>query len=265
MAVVAIGIYVLLENRPARETSVDMLAEDRSDSSGLPEAELAGRMAASDQARKLPEEEKEQPSGWTSDKKGALTYFDLAYGEIGYVDVNALMRDRDPYSVVSLLQDHYDLTGAGEWLELDAGATKENKIWGYRTRFTQLIGGIPTQWGGTVLFSPDGTVGVVHGDLVNPEALLANNAIVLRPEAESIAYGAAVGYAEDLPLVANVPELHRQQLRIDVLPVERFREMRYELAPNNELRRLWRVGIGIRGPKRDTVERPFHYEVQRVI
>ena len=264
----AVMAYVFLDGRPAKpgDKSVVAPAEEPASLGGLPDAESASSAEKSGQKKSLASEER--PPGWTSDKKGALTYFELTDGEIGYVDVNSLMRDRDPHSVIALLQDHHGLTGAGEWLEIELGSTKENKIWGYRTRFTQLIEGIPTQWGGTILFSSSGAVGMLHGDLVNPQALGANSVIVQRPEAEAIAYEAAFRYAAKLPHGANLevtPELRGLPLKIEVGSPEWYRDMRYELDPNDELRRVWWVGVGISGPKRDSAIVVISAETRKVL
>ena len=264
----AVVVYLLLDGRPAEpgDTSVVVHAEERTSSGGLPDANSAGG-AEKSRTRRSPASE-EHPPGWISDKKGALTYFDLTYGEIGYVDVNSLMRDRDPHSVIALLQDHQGLTGAGEWLEIELGNTKENKIWGYRTRFIQLIEGIPTQWGGTILFSSSGAVGMLHGDLVNPQALSANSVTVQRPEAEAIAYEAAFRYAANLPHGANLEvtsDLRGLPLKIEVRSPEWYRDMRYELDPNDELRRVWWVGVGISGPKHDSVTVLISAETGKVL
>ena len=239
LVALAVGTYFLLNNRPAETGDTSVMAGEPVDEEGLPE-----RISA---------------------KKGALTYFDLAYGELGYVDVTSLTRDRDPHSVIALLQNHHEFTGAGGWLELEVGATKENEVWGYRTRFTQLIDGKPTQWGGTILFSSSGAVGMVHGDLVNSQALISNSAVYLRPEAEAIAYEAAVNYAANLPDSPYASELHGQPPQIDVRSVPHFEGIRYELAHDNELHRVWQVGVSISGSKNDSVEVVVSAETGEVV
>ena len=251
LAALAVVAYVFLATHPAgpEAPAESAPAQERVSSGGLPDAESAGGAEESDRRRRLAGEER--PPGRASDKKGAKTSFALSHGEIGYVDVNSVVQDRDPYSVVALLQNYQDLTGADESLEIEIPFVNENELWGYEATFTQLIGGSPTQWVGKIFFSSSGAVARVNGDLVNPQALSTGSVIVLRAEAEAIALEATVRYAAKLPVI---PELRGQPLSIEVFPEERYREMRYELDRNNELRNVWRIPVSVSGSKHDSVE-----------
>lgn len=79
-----------------------------------------------------------------SETKGDLTDFSLSHGDIGYVDMRSIMEDRNPYSIVDLLQAHHELTGADESLEIAIESISENEICGQEVFFRQLIAGQPT-------------------------------------------------------------------------------------------------------------------------
>ena len=254
----AVVAYVLLVSGPGAPEAPAEFApvQERASSDSLPDAESAGGAEKSDRRRRLTGEER--PPIRRSDKKGAETQFAFSRGEIGYVDVNSVVQDRDPYSIVALLQNYPHLTGADESLEIEIEFVEENELWGYEATFSQLIGGIPTQGRGKIFFSSSGAVARVSGDLVNPKALSASSVIVLRAEAEAIAREAAVGYAATLPVI---PELRGQPLRIEILASE----LRHVLDPNNELRSEWRVPVGINGAKHDTVAVLISAETGKVL
>ena len=183
----------------------------------------------------------ESPPEWESEKRGNLTSFSLTHGEIGYVDVNSVLQNRDPYSVVALLQAHHDLTGADESLEVRIERIAENEIWGHEALFTQLIKGRPTNERGMVFFSSNGAVTRVHGNIINPQALNPGGVLILPPEAEAIAREAATRYAATL-------EPERPEWRgLPVIITAHSAELRHELDSDYKLVRLWRVPVSIVG------------------
>lgn len=54
-----------------------------------------------------------------SETEGDLTMFSMTHGEIGDVDVDSVLQDRNPSSVIALLKKHGELTGADESLEIN--------------------------------------------------------------------------------------------------------------------------------------------------
>lgn len=178
---------------------------------------------------------------WETSTKGDRTLFSLIYGDIGYVDVASILQDHDPYSIVALLQRHQEMTGADEMIEIAINWAGENERWGYEAVFEQIIEGQRAGKIGTILFSSSGAVGALDGSIVNSKTLVAGNILILRPEAEAIAHEAALRYA------ANLPDMlisRGQTLTTEVLAGE----IRYELDPENRLRRIWRIPVRITGP-----------------
>ena len=200
----------------------------------------------------------ERPPKRESVKKGAQRHFSLWRGEIGYVDVPSLMNDLDTYSVVAVLQEHAELTGADESLEIVTHGVYENELWGYEAQFAQVIEGVETGWVGNILFSADGQVSAISGKLVSARALSVNSVVVLAPEAETIALEAADYYAETIP---DRPEWSDTPVRLEVLPAA----MLYELDENDALHRVWRVPVSISGPKFDNVEVVVSAESGRIV
>ena len=246
LAVVVVA-YVFLAGSPEEPNApaVSAPAQEAASSGGLPDAETVGGADKDGRSTKLAENE--FPPRRRSDKTGALTQFSISYGEIGYVDVDSVVRDRDPYSVVALLQAHHDLTGADESLEIMIDWAGENEVWGYEARFVQLIEGQPTNEVGTILFSSSGAVGRMHGDIVNTEALSSGSMVILQAEAEAIAREAAVRYAASLP---EMPDSRGQPLTIEILPGE----LQYRLDSKNDLHRVWWIPVEISGRKWDTAQ-----------
>ena len=200
----------------------------------------------------------ERPPKRESVKKGAQRRFSLWRGKIGYVDVPSLVNDLDTYSVVAVLQEHAELTGADESLEIVTHGVYENELWGYEAQFAQVIEGVETGWVGNILFSADGQVSAISGKLVNAWALSVNSVVVLAPEAETIALEAADYYAETIP---DRPEWSDIPVRLEVLPSA----MLYELDENDALHRVWRVPVSISGPKFDNVEVVVSAESGRIV
>ena len=190
-------------------------------------------------------------------KSGAKTDFDLSDGDIGYVDVNSLLQDGNPYSLVALLKKHKSLTGASESLEIEIESTGETH-WGYAADFAQVIGGVPVlQARGSVGFHVNGAVHFLHGILVDPQAAVAGNIKILRAEAETIALEAAGRYLE--PYRAPYAE-RGDSLRMTAYPAE----MHYRLDEANELRAEWTVGVATANPP-ESLEVLVRAETGRVL
>ena len=186
----------------------------------------------------------EEPIRYSA-KSGAKTEFDLDRGEIGYVDMDSILQDRDPYSIVALLQQHRAHTDAGELLELEIESARRTHR-GYIADFFQLIGGVPTEARGSVSFDASGAVYTVYGDLFDPEAAEVGNIAIQQAAAEAIAREAAVRFVE--PRRAPFAE-RGKPLRIDGLTAE----LRYAVDPEagNSLRGEWRVVVGTFSPTDD--------------
>lgn len=194
-----------------------------------------------------------------SDTKGDGTDFTLNHGDIGYVDVRSVMQDRDPYSIVALLQAHEDLTGAGDSLEITIENISENDIWGQEVRYRQVIEGEPVRQGGKVFFSSDGAVTRLWGNLINTQSLSAGDILILPPEAEAIALDAAARYAENLK--SGRPEWSDLPVTLTAHPAESF----YDLDSDSKLVRLWIVEVRIRGPRPDYVRVAMSPETGEVV
>ena len=183
-----------------------------------------------------------------SAKSGAGTQFELDLGEIGYVDVYSILQDRDPYSIVALVQQHRAYTGAGELLELEiesTGGTPQR----YNARFVQVIEGAPTEARGSVFFDSSGKVSTVYGSLFDTQEAGTGNVVIAQAEAEAIALEAARRFSERRG--AGVAE------RGGTLKMEASSgQLRYVIDPElgDELRAEWRVPVSIYGP-------PFSVEV----
>lgn len=184
----------------------------------------------------------ERPLERKSKTKGDRTHFSISDGDIGYVDVHSIMRDRNPYSIVDLLQTHGELTGADDSLEITIEEISENEIWGQGVFFRQFIRGQPTREVGAVFFSPDGTVTWMRGDLISTRSLDSGNILILQPEAEAIALDVAASYA------ANLEPENPEWSDVPVTLTARSTEMRYDLDSGSNLTALWRVTVGISGP-----------------
>ena len=182
-----------------------------------------------------------------SETKGDRTNFSMSHGDIGYVDVNSIMQGRNPYSIVNLLQAHKELTGADDSLEIKIEGISHNAIWGQEVFFRQTIDGRPVRQSGTVCFQPDGTVTLMHGNLVSSRSLNAGDVLILSPEAEAIALNVAARYAENIALAR--PERRDVPVTLTVLSTE----MGYDLDSDSRLVRLWNVAVGIAGPVGDTL------------
>ncbi len=243
LLVLAVVAYVLLADRSAdtEEMKEAAPAETLSDNSASAEASDS---AAGEKADVELQSILEEPIR-DSTQSGAKTQYDLYLGEIGYVDVDSILQDRDPYSIVALLQQHRAQTGARELLELEIESTGGTH-WGHNANFVQVIGGTPTEARGSVSFDASGAVYTISGSLFETQAAGTGNVVILQAEAEAIAREAAVRFVE--PRRAPFAE-RGKPLRIDALSVE----MRYAVDPKagNSLRAEWRVVVSTFNPTDD--------------
>ncbi len=245
-AALAVAAYVFLTGPPAgtKAPAESAPAPEQASSGGLPDTEPArAAQKSSGSATRAAEERQPQRE---SKKRGDLTVFSMSHGDIGYVDVNSILQDRDPYSLVHLLQAHSDLTGADDSLEIVIEQISENEIWGQAARFRQLIEGQPTHEVGQIFFTPSGAVTRVYGDILDPQALADVPVLILPAEAEAIAYEAARRYAASLEPTVRPERRHRPWEIAAGSAV-----MRYRLDSEDHLFRLWEVPVSLKGPKGD--------------
>lgn len=177
-------------------------------------------------------------------------------GELGYVDVDSIINNNDPYSIVALLQAHRGLTGADESLEIQIRYTSD-----YPARksvfFNQLIDGKRSAEGrGSVSFEPaTGAVRSIIASIVAPDPALAGSVAILEAEAVAIAREAvasAVLQEEAVAITRDGGTLYVQpRLRPGfTFQISRAtpKEIRYALDPEtNKARAEWPVWIGARG------------------
>jgi len=160
-------------------------------------------------------------------------------GDIGYLDVDSIIKNDDPYSIVALLQEHRDLTGADESLDLEIRFTRDYPA-GKSVSFRQLINGKPTKGGGkgSLTFDPaSGAVKSGYSSLLNPQPANAMSAFILRDEAVAIARAAAVRFAEPYMRPGD-------RLSISAEP----KELRYALdTETDKLRLEWPVWVSFSG------------------
>ena len=231
LAVSVVG-YVFLFRSPNTPAPADGFAPapERTTIAPLPDVEPA---AAEESIGSPGQAADEPPPDWETSQEGDETIFLMFGGDIGYVDVDSVVQDREPYSVVALLQKRHEQTGADESLELVIDWAGENEIWGYEARFAQLIEGQSDGRRGTIVFSSSGAVGGLSGSIVNTQSLSAGNLLILEPEAEAIALEAVSRFVKSAkePLLISSPK------------------MRYVLDPeDNKLRAQWQVPIVVRDP-----------------
>ncbi len=188
----------------------------------------------------------------STETTGDLTMSDLAGGELGYLDVDSIINNNDPYSVVALLQAHHDLTGADESLEIEIRYTID-----YPTSiivvFDQLIDGKRSPKGnGSIFIEPaTGAVISVLASLIAPDPALAGNVVILQDEAVAIARAfvtsavleeKTVAIESDSGRVGVRPRL-RPGFALDIYSVTP-KELRYALDPEtNKTRAEWPVWI----------------------
>lgn len=261
IAVLCVVTYVFFASgpqRPATRTESESAPAVPASSGVFPDSQLP---IATQNKTGVPTLAPNEPAPERKTKTiGDLTNFTMTHGDIGYVDVRSIMQDRNPYSIVDLLQAHEELTGAGESLEIAIEEISENEFWGQEVFFRQLIDGQPTNEVGKVFFSPSGAVTRIYSDLLNTQALNAGDIVILAPEAEAMAANVAARYAENI-------EVHPDWSDVPVTFTTHSAEMRYELDSDSNLVRLWHVEVSIDGPVMDGVRvsiSPENGEVVRV-
>ena len=227
---VLVLVAIAYQYLPEGEHDPDISDEPELGFSGMPETLADGQPVASEQKMETgsPGAPEQRHLQRDSEKKGDRTRFSMSHGDIGYVDVQSVMLDQDPYSIVDLLQAHEDLTGAGDSLEIKIEDISENEFWGQGVRYRQVINGQPTRQGGKVFFSSDGAVTRLRGTLIDSRSLNDGDIVILAAEAEAIALDVAAGYAEN---VTSHPA-----------------EMRYDVDAESNLERLWRVEVSFDWP-----------------
>ncbi len=181
--------------------------------------------------------------------EGDRTRFTVTQEEIGYVDVDSVVRDLNPYSIVALLRNYHNLTGAGESLEIIIDYVSENDIWGYEAIFVQQIQGRPTRGGGSVFFFPNGAVSWMFGEILNDQAISAGSVVIQRAEAEAIAREASARFIR--PHIPMINEHARQAgftEQVRGVPAEMNAsepELHFVLDSDKQLRAEWHVLVSV--------------------
>ena len=252
-AVISIGTYLLLINRPATRTDGLDDSDGFPNSAPLHEAESSredGKYGTPPAAGDIQKEETIQaaiarigPEKVSRRVMGARTELTLFGGGIGYVDVDSIVQNRDPYSVIALWQKHGALTGAGESLELEISDVFPEGT-GYSAGFEQVIGGIPTAGRGRVRFDATGTVSISYSDLVDPDSANRNSVRIQQAEALVLARQAAARFVEP-----RRPRFEESQKSL-IIETYGEGELQYVLGPGpgDELRSAWLLKIGTFNP-----------------
>lgn len=169
---------------------------------------------------------------------GDLTTSSLTGDGLGYLDVNAIINNNDPSSIVAFLQAHSDETGADESLEIEIDDVVDYpniKV----VIFDQLIDGKHSIEGrGSIDFDPaTGAVISARVSLVTPDPALAASVVILQDEAVAIARAAIARYAQ--------PRLRPgERLTMDATA----KELRYALDPEtNKARFEWPIWVSADG------------------
>ncbi len=257
----AIAAYVLLAEHPPERRGVSeefSAAEEPAPSSG--EASAGPSSDATRAKERAVAEidpavraaiERIDPENYRHKVVGAKTDFLLFGGEIGFVDVESIVRNGDPYSLVALLQAHDELSGADETLTLDLDYVGEDRGRN-STRFSQTIGGLPTPGRGHILFDDSGVVLMLKTVLIDPEGVRPNSVRIQKPEALYIASAAAADFVQ--PRRTRFEEAGKPLRVVDadgggnVPPL-----LRYALDDANQLRLEWRIWLGTYNPY-DSIE-----------
>ena len=193
----------------------------------------------------------------STETTGDMTMSHLRGGsELGYVDVDSIINNYDPYSIVAILQAHRSLTGADESLEIEIRHAIDYPA-STRVAFDQLIGGKRSADGrGSISFEPaTGTVKSIIASLVTPDPALAGSVAILQDEAVAIAREAVTSAVLQEETVAIVRDGDTLRLQPRLRPGFAFqisrvtpKEFRYALDPEtNKVRAEWPVWIGARG------------------
>ncbi len=241
LAALAVLTYVFSADHSddAEDTNEDAPAETRGIPSDDPTAAAHAPEATVEEQERTVEEAiaRIAPENYRHESMGAETDFRLFGGEIGYVDADSILQDRDPYSIVALLQQHRAISGAGELLELEIESTGETHR-GYSADFVQVIGGTSTEARGSVGFYTSGAVYALSAELLDPEAARVGNIVILQAEAEAIAHEAAARFVEPRrgPFVES-----NETLIVDA----EVKELRYNLVVDDasRIRAEWLVWV----------------------
>ena len=187
---------------------------------------------------------------------GDLTTSSLTGDGLGYLDVDAIINNNDPSSIVAFLLAHSDETGADESLEIEIDDIVDYpniKV----VIFDQLFDGKHSIEGrGTIDFDPaTGAVISARVSLVTPDPALAGSVVIYQDEAVAIAraaVAAAVLQAEGVAITRDGDALFVQpRLRPGfAFQVSRVtvKELRYALDPETHKARFeWPIWISARG------------------
>ena len=173
-------------------------------------------------------------------REGAEWDFTLIDGDIGYVDVEATARRREPHSILALLRLHNEYSGANDALDVKITGVVEHDNGNFVVDYEQDIGGIPVLDGrGTVLFKPDGAVYRLSGRLLNASLARPDQIVILQHEAEALAYEAASSY------VGPDDAYYRSQGLTNEIEVFPGANLRYANNPGGdpELRAEWKIPV----------------------
>ena len=183
---------------------------------------------------------------------GDLTTSRLTGDGLGYLDVDAIINNNDPSSIVAFLLAHSDETGADESLEIEIRNISDYPA-SIRARFDQIIDGKRSPQGkGSVSFDPaTGAVISSMTSLVAPNPALAASVVILQDEAVAIARAfvtsavleeKTVAIESDSGRVGVRPRL-RPGFALDIYSVTP-KELRYALDPQTNKARLeWPVWV----------------------
>ena len=167
LAAFAIGAYVLITPRPMSHSAGPGEINRVADAAPEQARKLTGDRALAEVPLAADEETDRAvldafariaPEMASRQVAGIRTEFRLSGGEIGFVDVESIVRNRDPHSVIALLQEHQVITGAGEALELEIDRVYPTPRGGHTARYSQTIGGVSTPGRGSVGFEASGAV-----------------------------------------------------------------------------------------------------------
>ena len=136
------------------------------------------------------------PSEYKRKVDGAMTELLLRDGDIGYLDVESLVQNGDPYSVIALLQEHEVLTGVPKTDGLEMESVVMRTPRGYVALYDQIIGGVATPGEGSVAFDSSGSVYDLHSRLVTTGGAKPNSVSITRSEAKHLAREAIARYVE---------------------------------------------------------------------
>lgn len=257
LAAFAMGAFVLLTGQPENRSIEPGDIKHMAGEAPLQEREFTGDRAPAE-VPLATDEEKDRavqealariaPERSSRRVTGIRTEVWLSGGEIGFVDVESIVRDRDPHSVIALLQEHQVLTGAGESLEIEIDRVWREEWGGYNAQYCQIIAGVSTPGRGSVLFEASGEVLSVNSILIDPSSARPNSVKILQAEAMALAGPAAVRFVEP-----QRPRFAAAEKPLRLVDSRLPPELRYILNPEdaNELRAAWRIGVKTYNPPDD--------------